>query len=526
MTPAENPARAPRWEWWLALAATLAAAALHAHFFLHVGGLWRDEVNMANLARQFDQVGLTHDSFPVLFACVVRCWAAVFGWGDAALRSLGLAIGLGIIGALWLAAWTSRRRPPLLGVAIFGLNSIVISYGDSIRAYGLGSLLIVLLAAAAWALAQKPSWLRAVIFAVLAIFAAQALYQNAVLIAAICLGAWTVCLRKNDFAAALKFLPGAILSAASLLPYRTNIVHDKTVVAGLFTGLDIPETLTNLDTALGYPFEQFTFAWALLAVLVIALAALAWRTADAQKLFAGVTLVGALAGFAWFLWVAAFQTQPWHFLPLLALVAACFDFGLPLDSKKFRAPLLGFALATVAVAVPFAQRDLRWRFTSIDLLAEKLSAEAAPGDFILVTPWYGGITFQRYFHGATPWTTLPPLAEHSFHHLGGMFGQMQTPHALQPVFAQIDATLKSGHRVWVVGWMDVPPPGVPLAEDLPPPPLKSTGWSDTPYSLRWTSQTAQLLSNHSLRFARADRPGQLVNFEENFTLLTADGWRP
>ncbi len=49
---------------------------------------------------------------------------------------------------------------------------------------------------------------------------------------------------------------------------------------------------------------------------------------------------------------------------------------------------------------------------------------------------------------------------------------MQTRDAIQPVLEQIAATLQSGHRVWVVGVMDIPKPGAPMPAGLPPPPLE------------------------------------------------------
>lgn len=38
-------------EWWLAASITLLIAWFHFYFWLHAGGLWRDEVNSLNVAR-------------------------------------------------------------------------------------------------------------------------------------------------------------------------------------------------------------------------------------------------------------------------------------------------------------------------------------------------------------------------------------------------------------------------------------------------------------------------------------------
>ena len=242
--------------------------------------------------------------------------------------------------------------------------------------------------------------------------------------------------------------------------------------------------------------------------------------------FAGVTLVLALTGFVWFIWKAAQVTQPWHYLPLVALVAVCLDLGLPFGQRRWRAPLLGLAIATAIIAIPTGYRDLKWRFTTVDLAAAKLKTSAMSEDFVIVTPWYAGISFNRYYQAQAPWTTLPTLTNHTIHLATGVLDQMEKPHAMQPILEKISATLQAGHRVWVVGWMDVPPAGVPMPADLPPPPLKYAGWSYMPYALRWNAQVAQFLSNHSQQFSRLPLPIKgSANFNEDLGLFIATGWQ-
>jgi hypothetical protein len=152
--------------WLAAILITAAIAGFHVYFFLHAGGFWRDEVNLINVAGRHSLAGIASDSFPVLMPLLVKTWCAIgLGQTDVSLRLLGIIMGLGGVAALWLSSWTARRVPPLTSLALFGLNSTVISYGDSIRAYGLGSLTIALMAAATWWFLKKPpgnaqSWLQ------------------------------------------------------------------------------------------------------------------------------------------------------------------------------------------------------------------------------------------------------------------------------------------------------------------------------------------------------------------------------
>jgi hypothetical protein len=239
-----------------------------------------------------------------------------------------------------------------------------------------------------------------------------------------------------------------------------------------------------------------------------------------------VTLLAAIAGFAGFLWIAALVTEPWYFLPLLAVAAVSFELGLPPASRHLRAAVFGFAATTIVLAIPTARGDLNWRFTNVDLIAQRLAAEAGRDDFIVVSPWYCGITFDRYYKGAAAWETLPPLKDHSIHRYDLVREQMQTRGALQPVLAQMTATLQSGHRVWLVGVTDIPQSNAPPAGDPGPPPLKYSGWSDQPYKAAWAAQGAQFLAQHSRQFGVVYWSTNLNgNPSENLKLGMAEGWR-
>ena len=178
------------------------------------------------------------------------------------------------------------------------------------------------------------------------------------------------------------------------------------------------------------------------------------------------------------------------------------------------------------IAVPAARKDLNRRFTNVDLVAQRVAVEAGPDDFIVVTPWYCGITFDRYFKGPTPWDTLPPLKDHSIHRYDLVREKMETREVLQPVLAQMAATLQAGHRVWVVGQIRIPAAGQPVPPDLPPPPLKYSHWSDQPYNWNWTDQAVVFLRNHSRQFQQVySSTNENVNITENLQLQLAEGWQ-
>ena len=528
--------------WLAAVLITAAIVGLHFYLWFHAGGLWRDEVQIVNLSGSRSLLEMTHDSFPLLMPLLVRGWCLLgLGHSDLALRLLGTLIGLAMVAVLWLAAWTARRSPPLLSLLLLALNTRLIFYGDSLRAYGLGSMLIALTTGSAWAFLEKNTWRRAVLFALAALLSVQALFQNAVLVAAVCFGAWTICWQRKNLAAALKILVAAIVAAAALLPYWTRLASLPANSVSLRSGFS-PLTASNrFIEALGSPFAPFASMWVAGVFVLTGLTAvnlLARKQADAGStcgpsngnwsLFAGTTMLAALAGYAGFLWFAAVPTEPWYFLPLMAVIAVCFEIGLPLARlpTQFR-PLAPGVLALIGlVAIPAARQDLNRRFTNVDILAHWLQAHASPEDCVVVVPWQCGISFNRYYDAEMAWQTLPPLADHARHRYDLVQLTMRAPDALQPVYEKIRQALQSGHRVWILGTIRVPKNSTPAADDSLPAPRAYAGSSDTAYTAAIGSQLAGFLAGHSTQIEPAGPPAkQPVNSYEDLDLLVATGWR-
>ena len=116
---------------------------------------------------------------------------------DGSLRVFGAAIGLLILVAVWLNARWLRLGFPLITLALIGFNPMVIRYGDSIRAYGLGILLALLTIGAMWRLIESFTLRRVIVALVIAVLSVQSVYYNAVLLFALCLAAATVMLRRR-----------------------------------------------------------------------------------------------------------------------------------------------------------------------------------------------------------------------------------------------------------------------------------------------------------------------------------------
>ena len=452
---------------------------------------------------------------------------------------LGLLVGLAILATLLLAGWKINRAPPLLALTLFAMNSTLVVVGDSLRAYGLGTLFIALATiAAAWFL-LKPDGKRLSLFAIAGVLAVQTLYHNAVFLGAICLGAMAVCARRKNFSDAAKIFGAGALAAVSLVPYVGGILAGREDAASLRTGLNPIRLANALPETFGYPHQEFSFVWLLLFLALLWQGVRVWRRKDSQPvapenfradlpLFAAVTAGVSVFGFFCFLWLAALPSQSWYFLPLMVVSALCLDLVISFWSPKIRLALAALFIISAALIVPTSWAILGVKYTNVDVWAQSLEKTVAPEDYVIVDPWHCGITFAHYFKPATPWDTLPPLADHATHRYDLVKLQLQNTNAIAPVLEKISATLRSGHRVWVValyGWMDIPEPGTVAPPPLPPAPLGQYGWSDVPYTMSWISQVAHRLGDQSEKFERVKNPAARGIFIEEAELFVAQGWR-
>ena len=528
-------------EWIVAALITAAAVMLHVHFWHHIGGLWRDEVNQVSIAGRHSFGEMARDSFPILMPLTVHVWiAAGLGRSDLGLRVLGLLVGVGILAALWLSSWKIRRAPPLLGLVLFGLNCWLIFFGDSIRAYGLGSLFAVALTASAFYFLQKPSTTRAIWLGLFAILSVQVLYNNAVLVAAVCFGAWAVCWRRKDPHIAVQILLVAVAAAASLLPYIPSLMASANYSDILRSGVKLPRFFASYTDTLGYPLPGYIYVWALLYAVIMAYAVAGLQKKSYQPfqndtsnddliLFAAVTLTLATIGFPIFFWRAQLPMQSWYVLSFMACAAVCFDAVLVVRNWIGRGIFVVFAAVTALISIPNTSKLLTGHFSDVNIYAQALAANASPKDYIIVEPWHWGITFNYYFKGATPWNTVPPLADHSTHRFDLVQLQLKNTNAIVPVFQQMTQALQSGHRVWILVdkylKMSVPPPGSHPPASLPAAPLPDTGWSEAPYTSVWASQIACYLRDHSSRFGLLKSLSDDRYLTEDMQLFVAEGWR-
>ena len=504
-----------RYSNWIAAAlVTLCAVYLNVLFFLNAGGLWRDEVDLVHLSllpsvSQMWQ-NLPHDSCPILMHLVVRAWSAVgLGNTDPDLRVLGLYVGLFLLLAFWFASWTMRNGAPLLAVTLAGLNVTMVRAGDSLRGYGLGSALAVLTLAVIWRLSCRPSL--AAFSCAVAVLSVQSLYQNAFLLFAACCGGFVLCVMERRWRDTLPIFAVGAAAAVSLLPYIPLIAGAHWY--GIYkVGYGFSHGWKQLSEATGFPLTIFTWVWVALWIgtLAAAISMLFWRRdrlpehARGLILFAGTSLLLGTAGYAVFLKLSEYPTHPWHYVPLMTFSAVCLDAVLFTVSRWARPAAIILAALAISTTFLFELSAVKCRMTNVNLVAANLSGEVAPNDYVIVHPFYCGVTFERYYKATASWTTLPPLDDYTLQRYDLFKAKMQTKDPIAPVIDRIASTLQSGNRVWFVG--------NPSAE---------RSW------FNGGVQVTEFLSAHSERAdVVVDPSTNCVNPFENLPVFVATGWKP
>ena len=532
-------------EWLVIALLTVTAICLHFRFVTNVGGLWRDEANSVQVATlpHFAEIwrSLEFDSFPLLFFGILRAWTAVFGQeNDAALRALGFIIGLGVLAALWLNAHRLGARAPVLSLALVGLNPMLIRYGDSTRAYGIGILLILLVFWSYWRLVQTPSpnLGKIALAGVFALLSVQCLYYNSVLLLAISAGAIAVALRTRAWRTIAIILTIGMLAAASLLPYLPMMrrMHEWTFLVSFpvtlpWLWLRICEVLSSPD-----PIAIWLWTGAFFVGLIAVVSLGIRRQMPSPILFAAVSCLVAIPVYAVFLRVLSYYTQPWYYITLTILVACCLDILLGSSRDEAASTTAGLlrgirlllAVALLSLATLPAWDELPTRHTNVDLVAATLRTEATRDDVIIATHWQYAVSLARYYHGPAEIITLPPIADHRFHRYDLALQQMRKPDPLEPIYVQVEQVLRSGHRAFLIGALPYPRPGVR-------PPVVSLGYRETNgtwhggnYDVVWPVLAGYFVYAHAKECRQIPVPipnrGR-VQRHEHLALSVIAGWR-
>ncbi len=534
------------------LGGTLLAATLLVLAAMNVGPLWRDEVNTANLAQMPSAhdfwLNLSFESFPPLWPLLLRSGYAL-GWvdGDWTIRVMGLYVGFLFLGSLWLCIRWLGGRAPTLSVALLGCLPAFIFIVGANRAYGLGCCLLVLSFGTIWRLLECLSPARILLAGGACLLFAHCVYYDVILLGAMLAGGVLVALRRHQW----KTL--GVLAAMGLICAGSMAIYVPVVRRGSDYAVTIPSPAFHAGL-LWYGFGDAVTCrssgefgriglepWLWVGLLLAGLAAAmvvqrtgtfrpsrveapppgSQRRAD-MALFCAVSMVLGILGLTAFYLKIRYLTSSWYFVEILCLGCVAFDGLLGANWPALRpwgAIRIVFLVGMMSWGVRAGWNEAHTRRSSVDSIAAVLSNSASDKDLIVVGNAWEGITFNRYYHGAAHWVTVPPLASHLVHRNDLMFEKMHRPEAaLDPVLRAIENTLREGRDVWLVGNLIAASPA-PRGVDRGDPYIGT-------YELYWEGQVSAFLLEHATKEQVLDVSGKnRVFFLENPPALVFTGYK-
>jgi len=327
------------------------------------------------------------------------------------------------------------------------------------------------------------------------------------------------------------------VAALSLLIYVPTIVGAQRIFVLAQFPFQFSHLVDVFTTALTSNADVLYWTWLIAAgIAIVASSFIIFRFQGGDgrgeqhidlAIFSLTALGVGTALYFWFLKASRLTTEPWYYMVLMGLIALSIEIGVELVATNTPLRLLRLAcvIAAVVVTLPIAWDEISLRQTNIDVIAAQLGGRASRGDFVVVIPWFNGVTFQNYYRGATAWSSVPPIRDLTFTRGDLLLEQIVLERPLQPIFDTIEQTLRAGNRVWVVGALSVPPAGqAPPA--LPRPPNGPNGWYSGDYLRMWNLQLGRYMELHSVSAERIDlQVKQPINRYEDSAFLVFSGWR-
>jgi hypothetical protein len=511
---------------------TIAVIFFHFIFMRSAGAFWRDEiVSIADMRHH-----IKHDSMPEMFAVALRLWTWVATDSQFSLRLFGFLVGIAILGVLWLNGRLLGYRVPLLSIALFVFNPLSIIIGDSLRPYGLGILLILLTIGLLWKVTEQGRPWQIIAATATAVMSVQCIYQNVVFLAAVIFAGVVVSVRNRLWKRIFVLIAIGAVAAASMVPYVPLVRSALDWMIILKMSHNFQYIIQGLLLAVSGRDPLVALIWggsSLLAIGVLFYSQIPQLRKENQNtpvdriLFCGTVGVVCTIMLLLFLKYMQINITPWYYLTLIAIVALSLD-GV-LGNSNIRS-IVRIAVTMLAVTVGFstAWYSAHMSLTNMDKIAAVIESSAQKDDLIIINPYYIAMSFQKYYHGQTPFVTLPPLERYDAEFPGFydvIKAQMMSADPIQPVLSDVAKALQSGHSVWIVGWMDLSHMNVPPTA-LPPAPNSPSGWYLGAYMTNWNQQVVYFFQLHAKQGSAlppvTDKP---VFAFENYSITKIQGWR-
>jgi hypothetical protein len=185
---------------------------------------------------------------------------------------------------------------------------------------------------------------------------------------------------------------------------------------------------------------------------------------------------------------------------------------------------LGLALFVATTSIRPLHERAHMRMTNCDIIANLLEQRASRDDLIIVTSFFYGVSFQRYYHGEAEWLAVPPVADFSLQRWDLLKEAIGRPDPVPELVARAETVLRTGHKVFLVGKLGPPLPEQP--ESFPPAPQTEFGWQMEPYLGQWKAELTYWIEHHALHGNNLSiQVGQELNPLEELGAFEVSGWR-
>lgn len=371
------------------------------------------------------------------------------------MMSLVLLLGsiATVAAAFWLAHHSGLRGAGICSALMVGLSMPLVIYSVQLRPYALVSFLLLISVGALSLGLRTGSWRWRALWAGSLLLMLYLHHLGIVIAAAETVALLLIALRRHILRRTLAIW-GAWWAAALLLALPDAVMAwHQSQVAGYPVGNSV---------ALFQPIRQFVrLCWsypAELLVSVVAGVAVTWRSmrASQQELgdplreCVGVTLVVLLLLMVLLAYRAGLLVT--HVVLAVAPLGATAAGILAADLLRRRPPMAGIIwleFLVVCLAAGTTQ-SVGFAKTNIDLTGAYISAEAAPGDVVVVASGAIGVALNRRLHSPVTHIDYPLFTAVKTYPFDHEFERMADSGPLQSTLDTIVSACRAHRRVWFV----------------------------------------------------------------------------
>jgi hypothetical protein len=494
---------------------------LHYYRLIHAGALWRDEISTLLVAISNNLVDVfwnqATDSFPFLFAIFLRFWICINPWSvsipeqDFWIRMFGSMCGLFFAFSM---LWPHRKGGlffPFFTFSLLIFNPIVVVWGDSLRAYGLGSAFLVLFTYQIRKEVLGDSLklpLPALVFATLSVWT---LYGNIFLVSAVCLSGIFTCLFCGEWGKVRNLILVGAVSCLSLIfnfPVIFRMMQIKDLVDHHIGPMIVLGGLINFLCAGGA--EQI-YLWFLgILVFLVAAARLVLvrnfktddRVSGRDAIFSSLTLVLVIIFHLVYILKVGQVPQVWYFIPPAAIVVFFFDsMHMGSSPKGGRLKYFSILMFILLISLSFSTKIkiLTQSMTNINFVVEQISKIALPHDILLVADPFQASTVLRYVKDDLDVQIWPSCQKNEMRSQGKipLLALMEKgDNAIRPLLDLMQARLRDGGSIWFLGYPAF------LDSQINPPSttqilVSRDTWKPGPFLFCWDAQTTAFLMRNA-----------------------------